>query len=262
MPVRSAIMTVMTRAAEKAGRALRRDFGEVEQLQVSMKGPADFVSQADRKSEKLLHEELSRARPGYGFVGEEGTDEKGDGEHRWIVDPLDGTTNFLHGIPHWAVSIALQKGGEIVAGVVYDPVKDEMFWGEKGMGAYLNATRLRVSRRSELHTALLATGIPFKGSKYWESFLKELQSVMLKIAGVRRMGTASLDLAYVAAGRYDGYWERGIHPWDVAAGLLLVKEAGGFAASMDKGGDPVYGRSIITTNAALHASLRELLGTG
>ncbi len=259
MANRSALMTVMTRAAEKAGRALLRDFGEVEQLQVSQKGPADFVSQADTKAETMLREELTKARPAFGFMGEETAQQKPDTEYTWVVDPLDGTTNFLHGVPHWAVSIALLKGDTVVAGVIYEPVRDEMFWGEKGAGVYLNANRLRVSARTKLHESLLATGIPFKGAEKG-NFLSDLDKVMMQVSGVRRMGSAALDLAYVAAGRYEGYWERNIKAWDVAAGCFMVKEAGGQITPFEKGQNPFMGGSLIASNFALHRQICEIMG--
>src|SRR5882762_3369494 len=233
MAVRSATINVMTAAALKASRGLKRDFGEVEQLQVSMKGPADFVSNADLKAEKLLRAELSKGRPGYGFPMEEsGTTIGSDSRHRWIVEPLDGTTNFLHGIPHFAISIALERDGEIVAGVVYDPTRDEMFWAEKGIGAYLNDRRLRVSARRSLGEALIGTGLPFREHGNHAIYVATLARVMAATSGVRRLGAAALDLAYVAAGRYDGFWEFALSPWDIAAGLLLVREAGGFVSDV------------------------------
>ncbi|TWB45132.1 inositol monophosphatase family protein [Nitrospirillum pindoramense] len=260
MAARSAILNVMTKAAEKAGRALVRDFGEVEQLQVSRKGPADFVSAADRKSENIIREELAKARPSFGFLLEEtGTVAGSDPSHRWIVDPLDGTTNFLHGLPHWAITIALEKEGEIVAGVVYEPVHDEMFWAEKGAGAFLNHTRLRVSARRAMPDALIATGIPFKGHGDHAAYLPQLQAVMGEVAGIRRLGAAALDLAYVAAGRFDGFFETNLKPWDVAAGLLMVTEAGGFATEIGGGRNPQSGASVLAANAHLHLPLGTLL---
>src|SRR5258706_3215915 len=221
MAVRSATINVMTAAALKASRGLKRDFGEVEQLQVSMKGPADFVSNADLKAEKLLRAELSKGRPGFGFLMEESGESKGsDPRHRWIVDPLDGTTNFLHGIPHFAISIALERDGEIVAGVVYEPSREEMFGAEKGIGAYLNDRRLRVSARRSLGEALIGTGLPFRGHGEHAIYTATLSRVMAATSGVRRFGAAALDLAYVAAGRFDGFWEFALSPWDIAAGLL------------------------------------------
>lgn len=259
MALRSANLVVMTKAAEKAGKALLRDFGEVEQLQVSQKGPADFVSNADTKSEKILRDELTRARPAFGFMAEESTTAKPDTEFYWVIDPLDGTTNFLHGIPHWAVSIGLAKGDQIVAGVVYEPVRDEMFWCERGSGAFLNASRLRVSGREKLEQSLIATGIPFKGHESPE-FMTELQNVAPKVAGIRRMGAASLDLAYVAAGRYEGYWERNLKAWDIAAGAALVMEAGGSISPFVRGDNPVFKGDILASNQRLHKPLCDLLG--
>jgi myo-inositol-1(or 4)-monophosphatase len=235
----SANLNIMLKAARKAGRSLVKDFREVENLQVSSKGPGDFVTRADRAAEEILKTELLSARPNYGFLGEEGTDIEGkDPTRRWIVDPLDGTTNFLHGMPHWAVSIALEHKGEIVAGVVFDPAKDEMFYAEKGAGAWLNdSQRLRVSGRVRMIECVFATGVPFGGAKYLPATLQDLARLMPQVAGVRRWGSAALDLAYVAAGRYDGYWERGLHPWDIAAGVLLVREAGGLVAPIREGQD-------------------------
>src|SRR3954451_20903560 len=229
MAVRSPIINVMGNAALKAARGLIRDFGEVEHLQVSVKGAGEFVSTADLKAERTLKTELKRARPGYAMLFEESGAEAGsDPRHRWIVDPLDGTTNFLHGIPHFAISIGLERDGEIVAGVIYDPTRDEMFWAEKGIGAYLNDRRLRVSGRRRLGEALIATGIPFREHGNHPDYLAGLAAIMVETSGVRRFGSAALDLAYVAAGRYDGFWEVGLQPWDIAAGLLLVREAGGY----------------------------------
>lgn len=249
----------MTKAAEKAARLLLRDFGEVEQLQVSQKGPADFVSQADLKAEACLHEELEKARPGYGFMMEETATARPNTEYTWVIDPLDGTTNFLHGIPHWAISIGLLKGDQPIAGVVYEPLRDEMFWGERGVGAYLNAKRLRVSGRSQLHEALIATGIPFKGHES-EPFLGELSRIMPKVAGIHRTGSAALDLAYVAAGRYEGYWEHGLKPWDCAAGILLVKEAGGFVSPFKKSESPIFKGDFLASNDRLQRQLGDILG--
>lgn len=262
MAVRSALINVMVKAAEKASKNLKRDFGEVEHLQVSRKGPADFVSNADLQAQAILREELGRARPDFGFLMEE-ADNAADTsakKERWIVDPLDGTTNFLHGLGHWAISIAAERDGEIIAGVILDPIKDEMFWGEKGLGAYLNNKRLRVSARKDLSECLIATGIPFKGSDHKAAgFVSELQAIMLKVAGIRRLGAAALDLAYVAAGRYDGYWESGIHSWDVAAGALLVKEAGGFIGPMKAQENPVFGSGIVAANSTINEELVRLL---
>jgi len=260
MPQASANVNVMIKAARKAARSLLHDFGEIENLQVSSKGPGDFVSRADIKAEKLIRDELTEARPNYGWLGEESAEVKGaDPTRRWVVDPLDGTTNFLHGLPHWAVSIALEHKGEVVAGVVYDPAKDEMFVAEKGSGAYLNDRRLRVSGRRDPMEMLFATGIPFGGSQELPRTLRELAALTPRTAGIRRWGSASLDLAYVAAGRVDGYWQRGLNPWDVAAGLLLVREAGGFAGTIEGEGNPVEDRSILAGNPQVYQTLRETL---
>ena len=260
MALRSALWTVMTAAAQKAARGLKRDFGEVEQLQVSRKGPSDFVSAADVKAEKVLRQELLKARPRFGFLLEEGGEIKGeDGHHRWIIDPIDGTTNFLHGIPHFAISIGLEMDGEIIAGLVFNPIVDEMYYAEKGKGAFLNDRRLRVSARDSLADALLATGIPFRGRPGHAPFLAELERVMPQVAGVRRAGTASLDLAYVAAGRYDGYWEKGLQPWDVAAGILLVREAGGFVSDFDGTKEDLAKGHLVAANAKLHKPILDLL---
>jgi myo-inositol-1(or 4)-monophosphatase len=254
------LINVMTRAADKAARGLKRDFGEVEQLQVSLKGPGDFVSTADTKADRVLRQELSRARPDYGFLTEEsGTIEGRDSEHRWIIDPLDGTTNFLHGLPHFCISIALERSGEIVAGVILDPVKDEMFWAEKGAGAFLNDRRLRVSARRQIGNALVATGTPYGQRADRPRYLRQLDAIMAQVADVRRLGAAALDLAYVAAGRYDGYWEFGLHPWDVAAGVLIVREAGGYVSEPDGEGNPVASGNILAANDHLHGTLKSAL---
>jgi myo-inositol-1(or 4)-monophosphatase len=260
MAGRSPVVNVMANAALKAARALKRDFGEVEQLQVSVKGPADFVSTADLRAERTLRTELLRARPGYALLFEEGGATEGtDPHHRWIVDPLDGTTNFLHGIPHFAISIALERDGEIVAGIVYEPTRDEMFWAEKGVGAYLNDRRLRVSARRQLGEAVIGTGIPFGGRGDRPAYLATLSRVMTATSGVRRFGAAALDLAYVAAGRYDGYWEFGLSPWDIAAGLLLVREAGGFVSDLAGGQTMMTSGDVLAANGHLHLPLAALL---
>ena len=260
MALRSPIINVMTSAAQRTARQLTRDFGEVEQLQVSRKGPSDFVTIADLKAEKALRDALSRSRPGYGFLLEEqGAVAGDDPRHRWIVDPLDGTTNFLHGIPHFAISIALERDGEIVSAVIYHPVADEMYWAEKGVGAFLNDRRIRVSSRSDMGDALLATGIPFRGVPRHAEFLSVLETVMPQVAGVRRFGSAALDLAYIAAGRYDGFWEFGLKPWDIAAGLLIVQEAGGFVSAPNGRDDVMVTGDIVAANGNLHVPLRDLV---
>ncbi|HJW42803.1 MAG TPA: inositol monophosphatase family protein [Rhizomicrobium sp.] len=260
MPYLSPALNVMVTAARKVGRGLIRDFGEIENLQVSMKGPADFVSTADKRTETKLIEELQKARPGYCFLTEEaGVIEGPDKTHRFIIDPIDGTTNFLHGIPHFAISIGLERDGQIVSGVIYNPITDETYVAEKSHGAYLNDKRLRVAARKKLNETILATGIPFLGRPGHEIFASELKAVMAQTAGVRRFGAASLDLAYVAAGRFDGFWERGLHPWDVAAGILLVREAGGIVSDLSGGGDALNAGHMLATNDYLHPIVLKLL---
>ncbi len=258
---RSPLINVMIRAADKAARSLKRDFGEVENLQVSRKGPADFVSNADIKAEGVLRDELRKARPDYGFLMEESGETKGNSAEgrRWIVDPLDGTTNFLHGLPHFAISIGLEERGRIIAGVIYDPLKDEMFYAENGQGAFLNDKRLRVSARRDLAQCLIATGIPFLGREGHEEFLQEAERVMARTAGLRRWGVASLDLAYVAAGRVDGYWERGLSPWDIAAGIIIVREAGGLVSEIDKRDIRPDSASILASNSEINDRLAAVL---
>mgnify|MGYP001765181254 CR=1 FL=1 len=259
--IRSALMNVMTAAALKAGRGLKRDFGEVENLQVSVKGPGDFVTAADRRAEKVLFEELSKARPGYGFLLEEGGEIEGaDKAHRWIIDPLDGTLNFLHSLPVFAISIALEREGQLVAGLVYNPIADDMFVAERGQGAWLNNRRLRVAQRRDLADALVATGIPHLGkASEHPRFKAELAAAMARVANIRRLGAAAIDLAYVAAGRYDGYWERALQPWDMAAGVVLVREAGGFASDLAGGGDMLTRGAILAGNEYIHRALGETL---
>ncbi|RWO12185.1 MAG: inositol monophosphatase [Mesorhizobium sp.] len=253
---RSAILNVMVQAAMKAGRSLSRDFGEVQNLQVSMKGPGDYVSQADRKAEEILFTELSKARPGYAFLMEErGQIEGDDSQHRWIVDPLDGTTNFLHGIPLFAISIALERQGQIVAGVVYNPAMDELYTAERGGGAFMNDRRLRVAGRTKLIDTVIGCGVPHLGRGQHGNFLIELRNVMAEVSGVRRLGSASLDLAYVAAGRMDGFWETGLSAWDVAAGILLIREAGGFISDFAGGQNMLDGGSIVAGNETIQRAL-------
>ena len=248
----SANLNVMIKAARQAGRSLVKDFREVENLQVSMKGAGDFVSRADIAAENIVKETLMEARPTYGWLGEEGGGEAGtDPTRRWIVDPLDGTTNFLHGLPHWAISIALEHKGKIVAGVVYDAAKDEMFFAEKGEGAWLNDTRLRVSGRNKMIESIFATGVPFGGHGDLPATLQDLARLMPTCAGVRRWGSAALDLAYVAAGRYDGFWERRRQAWDIAAGLILVQEAGGLAEAIQADTHLLETGDIVAANEAI-----------
>jgi len=260
MAMRSPILNVMGNAALMAARGLLRDFGEVEQLQVSIKGPGDFVSTADLKAERTIKSELKKARPGYAMLFEESGAEAGsDPRHRWIVDPLDGTTNFLHGIPHFSISIALERDGEIVSGVIYEPVRDELYWAEKGLGAYVNDRRLRVSARRQLGEAVIGTGMPFGARADQSGYSAALAAVMRATAGVRRMGSACLDLAYVAAGRFDGFWEFGLAPWDMAAGILLVREAGGYVSDTTGGHDMMVNGDVLAANDHLHLPLAALV---
>jgi myo-inositol-1(or 4)-monophosphatase len=258
--MRPPIINVMDKAARRAGRNLVRDFGEVENLQVSRKGAADFVSAADLRAEKKLHEELMHARPDFGFLGEEGgLTAKGNGVDRWIVDPLDGTTNFLHGIPHFAISIAQERNGEIVAGIVYEPLSDNLYWAERNAGAWHNDRRLRVSARSRMTEAVIATGIPFHGVGDHPRYLATLTAMMPEVAGIRRFGAASLDLAWVAAGRYEGFWEYGLKPWDIAAGIILVREAGGFVSDFRGADAMLKNGDVVAGNDALHRDLLKAL---
>ena len=269
MALRSSLINVMEKAARKAARGLLHDFGEVEQLQVSRKGPADFVSAADLKAEKTLRYELEKARPEFGFILEEGGEIPAkDGEHRWLIDPLDGTTNFLHGVPHFCINIAVERfqkrpsgklRREIIAGVTYEPIRDEFFWAEKGQGAYLNERRLRVSARAKLAESMISTGIPVQGRSDHAAFLARLSSLMDKVASVHRMGSAALDLAYVAAGRYEGFWEDHLNAWDIGPGIILVREAGGYVSDFEGGDGMLDSGEIIAGNDKLHSELRRIL---
>ncbi len=245
----TANLNLMIKAARLAGRSLAKDFREVENLQVSMKGAGDFVSRADIRAEEIIKEELMGTRRTYGWVGEESDAEEGsDPTRRWIVDPLDGTTNFLHGLPHWAVSIGLEHKGEIVSAVIYDPSKDEMYVAEKGQGAFMNETRLRISGRTKMIESIFATGLPFGGRADLPETLGDLARILPQVAGIRRWGSAALDLAYVAAGRYDGFWERRLHSWDMAAGILIAREAGALVEPLDPNGDMLADGEIICAN--------------
>ncbi len=256
----SALMNVMVGAARKAGRSLARDFGEVEQLQVSLKGPANFVSAADTRAEEILHKELARARPGYAMLLEEhGEVEGADRTHRFIVDPLDGTTNFLHGIPHFAISIALERDGELVAGLIYNPANNEMFTAERGKGAFLNDRRIRVAARTELADCVIVTGIPHRGKPGRELFVHEMQAVMTASAGIRRTGAAALDLAWVAAGRFDGFWERNLRAWDLAAGIVILREAGGFVSDADGKDKMLATGDVVAGNEAIQRKLLQIV---
>lgn len=260
MSLQSPLISVMINAARKAARGLSRDFGEAQALQVSRKGIADFVSKADLAAEQTIFEILSQARPKFGFVMEErGEIEGADNSNRWIVDPLDGTTNFLHGIGHFAISIALERDRQPFAGVIYNPVTDELYWAEKGQGAWMNDRRLRVSGRRDLSECLFATGLPFAGMEGRDRALDETRRVLEVTAGIRRFGAASLDLAFMAAGRYDAYWERGLNAWDVAAGACLVREAGGLVSDIDGGKDYLFGKSILATNGEIYDAAKGLI---
>ena len=269
MAVVSGLIRVMEKAARKAGGRLRRDFGEVEHLQVSRKGPADFVSKADMRAERTLYDELLQARPDWGFELEEGGTIEGDPtKPRWVIDPLDGTSNFLHGIPHFAISIAAQEPkldgsgwGDVIAAVVYQPITDETFWAEKTRGAWLQDARLRVSARSRLSDALIATGIPFQGAGDPEQWMKIYAALGPQIAGIRRFGAASLDMAWVAAGRFDGFWESGLKEWDTAAGCLLIREAGGFVSDFRGRSQPILAKEVLAGNDALHSKVHKILAT-
>jgi len=257
--INSALMNVMVKAARRAGRSLKRDLGEIENLQVSMKGPANFVSLADKRAEEMLYTDLNKARPGYGFLGEEGGNREGtDKSHSWVVDPLDGTTNFLHGIPHFAVSIGLLREGVPIAGLIYNPANDELYMAEKGAGAFLNDSRLRVAGRKQLNECVIACGLPHIGRGDHELSRKEMTALQPKVAGLRRFGAASLDLAYVAAGRLDGYWERNLQPWDIAAGIVLIKEAGGTVGDIH-GGDLLKTGNVVCGNEFVNGELTKIL---
>ncbi len=261
MAAQTPVMNVMMRASEKAARTLLRDFNEVEHLQVSEKGPGDFVSAADRRSEETIFEELKRARPDYSFLMEESGAIAGkDSDYRWIIDPLDGTTNFLHGIPHWAISIGLEHKGQMIAGLIHDPVKDEIFHAEKGKGAFMRRSRLRVSGRNDLMNATIATGAPRRSQAQKDQFIAEYAAMQSVAPGLRRFGAAALDMAYVAAGRYEGFWERDLKAWDIAAGILIVKEAGGFISDIDDiRKNPVDTGNILAANDQLFDSIGKVL---
>jgi myo-inositol-1(or 4)-monophosphatase len=256
----SALLNVMVKAARKAGRGLKRDLGEVENLQVSLKGPANYVSNADRRAETVLYEELAKARPGYGFLGEEGGTREGtDKSHTWIVDPLDGTTNFLHGIPHFAISIGLKRDEDVIAGVIFNPANEDLFMAERGKGAFLNDQRLRVSGRKRLADSVIACGLPHIGRGDFALSQREMEALQPKVAGLRRFGAAALDLAYVAAGRLDGYWERNLQAWDLAAGMIMVREAGGYISDIRGGENILETRDVIAGNEDIHKELLKIL---
>ncbi len=250
----------MVKAARRAGRSLKRDLGEIENLQVSLKGPANFVSLADKRAEQMLYEDLTKARPGYSFLGEEGGSREGtDKSNTWIVDPLDGTTNFLHGIPQFAISIGLQREGVIIAGVIYNPANDELYIAERGKGAFLNDTRLRVAGRKQLNECVIACGLPHIGRGDHEQSRREMTEMQNRVAGLRRFGAASLDLAFVAAGRLDGYWERNLQPWDIAAGLIMVREAGGVVSGIEGGDTAMATGHVVCGNETIQRELVKIL---
>jgi myo-inositol-1(or 4)-monophosphatase len=256
----SALINVMVKAARRAGRSLNRDLGEVENLQVSMKGPANFVSLADKRAEEMLYSDLAKARPGFGFIGEEGGTREGtDKSHTWIVDPLDGTTNFLHGIPQFAISIGLSREGTIIAGVIYNPANDELYIAERGKGAFLNDQRLRVAGRRKLNECVVACGLPHIGRGGHDVALKEMEALQDKVAGFRRFGAASLDMAYVASGRLDGYWERNLQPWDIAAGQIIVRESGGIVSGIEGNDNALTSKNVVCGNEFVHAELVKIL---
>jgi myo-inositol-1(or 4)-monophosphatase len=256
----SALINVMVKAARRAGRSLKRDLGEIEHLQVSLKGPANFVTKADKRAEEMLHDDLTKARPGYGFVGEEGGNRDGaDKSHTWIVDPLDGTTNFLHGIPHFAISIGLQREGVVIAGLIYNPANDDLFIAERGKGAFLNDARLRVAGRRQLNECVIACGLPHIGRGDHALSRDEMTELQPRVAGLRRFGSAALDMAYIAAGRFDGYWERNLQPWDLAAGTIIVREAGGIVSGLTGDDDALKTGHVVCGNEYVHAELVKIL---
>jgi myo-inositol-1(or 4)-monophosphatase len=257
----SANITVMMRAAEKAAKSLLRDFGEIEQLQVSRKGPGDFVSLADKRAEDLIYNELRKSRPSFGFLMEESGEIKGeDGEYRFIIDPLDGTNNFLHAIPHWSINIALERGSEIIAALTFDPIRNETFIAEKGTGAFLENKKLRVSARQDLGYAVIGGGDAVRREgDVKDKLYRSVRKLTDVTSGYRRMGSAALDLAYVAAGRFEGFWETGLKPWDAAAGILLIREAGGIVVSLSGDTNPVYATTLLATNSLMHQQIKALI---
>ena len=259
----SANITIMMAAARKASKSILRDFGELEKLQVSVKGQNDFVTMADIKAQEIIHYELSKARENYGFLMEEGNNKNNinDNEFTWIIDPIDGTLNFMNGIPYFGISIALNQKDKLIAGLVYDPVHNDFYWAEEGTGAYLNDQRLRVTNKSSLDKSVIALGIPFLGRGDHKQHIRSQEAVMSKVAGLRRFGAASLDLAYVAAGKVDGFWEYGLSPWDVAAGIILVKEAGGLALGIDNIENPLLTGNIVAGNVNIVKELQNILNS-
>ena len=262
MKLSSANINVMVKVCRKAAKILIRDFGEIENLQVSVKGPGNFVTASDKKVEKIIIEELQKARPTYSILSEEAGEINNDESFKWIIDPIDGTANFLHGIPHFAISIGLEHNGEIISGIIYDPIKDEMFAAEKGNGAYVNNKRMRVSSRSKLENCIICTGGPKKDSKDRESTLEEYKKFSSRVfIPIRKLGSASLDMAYVAAGRYDGYWQKDLNYWDIAAGIVLVKESGGFVSDYNGENQYVKNKTILVTNSKINKEMMEVLNS-
>ena len=260
MKLSSANINVMVKACRKAAKTLIRDFGEIENLQVSIKGPGDFVTASDKKVEKILIDELQKARPNYSILSEEIGKINNDESFKWIIDPIDGTANFLHGIPHFAISIGLEHDGEIICGIIYDPIKDEMFVAEKGNGSYLNNQRIRVSSRSKLENCIIFTGGPKRESKDRDVAIEEYNKFSSKVhIPIRKMGSAALDMAYVAAGRCDGFWQRNLNYWDIAAGIILVKEAGGFVTDFKGNEDYIDNKTILVTNSSINEEMIEIL---
>ena len=260
MRLNSPQINLITRACMKASRTLIRDFGEIENLQVSTKGPGDFVTSADRRTEKILIEELQKAHPDYAIVTEEtGVINKSNTKNRWIIDPIDGTMNFLNGIPQFAISIGYEEEGEIKCGVIFNPIMNEMFCAEKGNGAYLNNTRIRVSNKKKLKDSLIVTGGPKGSSEIKDKIFSEYIAVSKNVSNVRKFGSAALDMAYVACGRFDGYWQRELNYWDIAAGLIILKEAGGFAEFFEVDKNHLLKKNILATNSNIHDELRDLI---
>jgi len=260
MKLNSANINILVKACRKASKTLIRDFGEIENLQVSVKGPGDFVSVSDKKVEKILVDELQKARPNYSILSEEIGEIKNDESFKWIIDPIDGTSNFLHGIPHFAISIGLEKDKEIICGIIYDPIKDEMFVAEKGNGSYLNNQRIRVSSRSKISDCLLLTGGPKYGSLTKELSMAEYNKLSSKVmVPIRKLGSGSLDMAYVAAGRSDGFWARDLNYWDIAAGIILVKESGGFVTDFNGENNYLENKTILVTNSKINKEMIKIL---
>jgi myo-inositol-1(or 4)-monophosphatase len=259
MPLLSANLNIMEKACKKASKLLIRDFGEIEKLQVSKKGPGDFVTNSDKRTEKIIINELSLARPDYSFLAEEGGSLTKSEEFRWIIDPIDGTTNFLHGIPYFAISIGLEKNKEIICGMIFNPITNEMFYAEKGKGAYLNNSRIRVSARKNIDECVILTGGPVLSYQNKEIFFKEYEAVSRRVAATRKLGSASLDLAYLASGRCDGVWERNLNYWDIAAGVIIVREAGGTVTDFRGGEKYIEDRNLLATNSKIDKDLISLL---